>query len=157
MSPQPVGLARTPGTRRRKPAWAVRESTEAVVPAVRHRRRAEGPHDEERRTMKNKEQPLANPRRGNPFGKVDLNRSGRAGPETRRQLLDGTCRPGPVRKKAIDNPDGGQRLLGIPDAVERLTGLPQKMHIRRGASSKPCNRYFAPRRDSRLRCRFSVS
>jgi RNA-directed DNA polymerase len=35
-------------------------------------------------------------------------------PEIRQQLLDGTYRPGPVRRKAIDKPDGGQRLLGIP-------------------------------------------
>lgn len=142
--------------------------------------------------MKNKEEPLANSRRGNPFGQVDLNRSGDAGPETtgslsrpgltvaaraeqpalsdsseslmqqvvdpanieaawknvranrgapgpdgitlaefpqwfrscwpeiRQQLLDGTYRPGPVRRKAIDKPDGGQRLLGIPNVVDRL-------------------------------------
>jgi RNA-directed DNA polymerase len=35
-------------------------------------------------------------------------------PTIRQQLLDGTYRPGPVRRKAIDKPDGGQRLLGIP-------------------------------------------
>ncbi len=38
----------------------------------------------------------------------------------RQQLLDGTYRPQPVRRKAIDKPDGGQRLLGIPNIVERL-------------------------------------
>ncbi|MCA9247220.1 MAG: hypothetical protein KDA42_08905 [Planctomycetales bacterium] len=32
----------------------------------------------------------------------------------RQQLLDGAYRPGPVRRKAIAKPDGGQRLLGIP-------------------------------------------
>ena len=41
-------------------------------------------------------------------------------PQTRQQLLDGTYRPGPVRRKAIDKPDGGQRLLGIPNVIERL-------------------------------------
>jgi len=41
-------------------------------------------------------------------------------PEIRQQLLDGTYRPGPVRRKAIDKPDGGQRLLGIPNVIERL-------------------------------------
>ena len=34
-------------------------------------------------------------------------------PRIRQQLLDGTYRPGPVRRKAIDKADGGQRLLGI--------------------------------------------
>jgi RNA-directed DNA polymerase len=32
-------------------------------------------------------------------------------PEIRQQLLDGTYRPAPVRRKTIDKPDGGQRLL----------------------------------------------
>jgi RNA-directed DNA polymerase len=41
-------------------------------------------------------------------------------PHIRQQLLDGTYRPSPVRRKAIDKPDGGQRLLGIPNVMERL-------------------------------------
>jgi RNA-directed DNA polymerase len=41
-------------------------------------------------------------------------------PRIRQQLLDGTYRPSPVRRKAIDKPDGGQRLLGIPNVIERL-------------------------------------
>ena len=41
-------------------------------------------------------------------------------PEIRQQLLDGTYRPGPVRRKTIDKPDGGQRLLGIPNIIDRL-------------------------------------
>jgi len=41
-------------------------------------------------------------------------------PEIRQQLLDGTYEPSPVRRKAIDKPDGGQRLLGIPNVQERL-------------------------------------
>ena len=40
--------------------------------------------------------------------------------QIRQQLLDGTYRPGPVRRKVIDKPDGGQRLLGIPNIIERL-------------------------------------
>ncbi|WP_218933101.1 group II intron reverse transcriptase/maturase [Roseimaritima multifibrata] len=36
------------------------------------------------------------------------------------KLLDGTCRPDPVRRKTIDKPDGGKRLLGIPNIVDRL-------------------------------------
>ena len=40
--------------------------------------------------------------------------------EIRQQLLDGTYRPGPVRRKIIDKPDGGQRLLGIPNVIDRL-------------------------------------
>ncbi|QDS93564.1 Group II intron-encoded protein LtrA [Roseimaritima multifibrata] len=38
----------------------------------------------------------------------------------RQQLLDGTYRPDPVRRKTIDKPDGGKRLLGIPNIVDRL-------------------------------------
>lgn len=41
-------------------------------------------------------------------------------PEIQQQLLDGTYRPGPVRRKTIDKPDGGQRLLGIPNVMDRL-------------------------------------
>ena len=41
-------------------------------------------------------------------------------PEVRQQLLDGTYRPDPVRRKTIDKPDGGQRLLGIPNIIDRL-------------------------------------
>ncbi len=41
-------------------------------------------------------------------------------PDIQQQLLDGTYRPGPVRRKTIDKPDGGQRLLGIPNVIDRL-------------------------------------
>ena len=41
--------------------------------------------------------------------------------EIRQQLLDGTYRPGPVRRKTIDKPDGGQRLPGnVPNVIDRL-------------------------------------
>jgi len=36
------------------------------------------------------------------------------------QLLDGTYRPGPVRRVTIDKPDGGTRQLGIPNVLDRL-------------------------------------
>ena len=42
-------------------------------------------------------------------------------PEIRQQLLDGTYEPSPVRRKAIDKPDGGQRLLGIPTVAAYCT------------------------------------
>ena len=58
--------------------------------------------------------PTGSPSRNSPNG-FDL-----VGHEIRQQLLDGTYRPGPVRRKAIDKPDGGQRLLGIPNVIERL-------------------------------------
>ena len=35
-------------------------------------------------------------------------------------LLDGTCRPRPVRGVSIPKPGGGQRQLGIPVVVDRL-------------------------------------
>ena len=41
-------------------------------------------------------------------------------PAIKQQLLDGTYRPEPVRRKVIAKPDGGQRLLGIPNVIERL-------------------------------------
>ena len=41
-------------------------------------------------------------------------------PTIRQQLLDGTYRPQPVRRKTIAKPDGGERLLGIPNVLDRL-------------------------------------
>lgn len=41
-------------------------------------------------------------------------------PELRQQLLDGTYRPQAARRKTIEKPDGGERLLGIPNITERL-------------------------------------
>jgi RNA-directed DNA polymerase len=41
-------------------------------------------------------------------------------PSVRQQLLDGTYRPGPVRRKTISKEGGGERLLGIPNVLDRL-------------------------------------
>ena len=41
-------------------------------------------------------------------------------PTVRQQLLDGTYRPGPVRRVTIPKPDGGERMLGIPNVLDRL-------------------------------------
>ncbi len=38
----------------------------------------------------------------------------------RQQLLDGTYRPGPVRRVTIAKPGGGERQLGIPNVLGRL-------------------------------------
>ena len=35
-------------------------------------------------------------------------------------LLDGTYQPSPVRRHAIEKPDGGERLLGIPTVIDRV-------------------------------------
>ena len=41
-------------------------------------------------------------------------------PSVRQQLLDGTYRPGPVRRKTIPKEGGGERFLGIPNVIDRL-------------------------------------
>jgi RNA-directed DNA polymerase len=41
-------------------------------------------------------------------------------PTVRQQLLDGTYRPDPVRRKTISKEGGGERLLGIPNVIDRL-------------------------------------
>lgn len=41
-------------------------------------------------------------------------------PAVRRQLLDGTYRPAPVRRKTIPKTGGGERWLGIPNVLDRL-------------------------------------
>ena len=40
--------------------------------------------------------------------------------KVRRQLIDGTYRPDPVRRVSIDKPDGGTRDLGIPNLIDRV-------------------------------------
>jgi len=41
-------------------------------------------------------------------------------PKIKAQLLAGAYKPMPVRRKEIDKPDGGVRLLGIPTVLDRL-------------------------------------
>lgn len=41
-------------------------------------------------------------------------------PTIRQALSDGTYRPSPVLRKAIEKPDGGERLLGIPTVQDRV-------------------------------------
>jgi len=41
-------------------------------------------------------------------------------PKIRQQLLQGSYRPGPVRRVTIAKPEGGQRELGIPTVLDRL-------------------------------------
>ena len=41
-------------------------------------------------------------------------------PAVRRQLVDGTYRPSPVRRKTIPKDGGGERQLGIPNVLDRL-------------------------------------
>ena len=41
-------------------------------------------------------------------------------PAVKQQLLEGTYRPGPARRKSIPKPDGSLRHLGIPNVVDRV-------------------------------------
>ena len=41
-------------------------------------------------------------------------------PTIRQQLLDGTYKPSPARRKSIPKPDGSQRHLGIPNVQDRV-------------------------------------
>jgi RNA-directed DNA polymerase len=41
-------------------------------------------------------------------------------PKIKQDLIDGVYRPLPVRRKEIDKPEGGVRLLGIPTVLDRL-------------------------------------
>lgn len=41
-------------------------------------------------------------------------------PEIEQQLLNGTYRPGPARRKSIPKGDGSERHLGIPNVIDRL-------------------------------------
>jgi len=41
-------------------------------------------------------------------------------PAIRQQILDGTYRPAPVRRKTIPKDGGGERQLGIPNVLDRL-------------------------------------
>jgi RNA-directed DNA polymerase len=41
-------------------------------------------------------------------------------PTIRKQLLDGTYKPHPVKRVEIPKPDGGVRKLGIPTVLDRM-------------------------------------
>jgi hypothetical protein len=60
--------------------------------------------------------------------------------EIRQQFLDGTYRPGPVRRKAIDKPDGGQRLLA---------GTDRRLVAKRDRASDPTSHRPSPDTDLR--------
>ena len=66
-------------------------------------------------------------------------------PEIRQQLLDGTYEPSPVRRKAIDKPDGGQRLLGIPTVAAYCTSCNKlREYVAKKTSGAECDLIHAP-------------
>ena len=86
--------------------------------------------------------------------------------EIRQQLIDGTYRPGPVRRKTIDKPDGGQRLLGIPNIIDRLiqqaivqvlTPLFDPNFSESSYGFRPCLLYTSPSPRDRTRSRMPSS
>ena len=51
-------------------------------------------------------------------------------PDVRRQLLEGTYQPTPVRRKSIPKPDGGERHLGIPTVTGKSTPVQSAFGLR---------------------------
>jgi RNA-directed DNA polymerase len=71
-------------------------------------------------------------------------------PAIREQLLSGTYKPQPVRRKEIDKPDGGVRKLGIPTVVDRLIqqGVMQVLQRRWDRTFSEHSYGFRPRRSA---------
>jgi len=69
-------------------------------------------------------------------------------PRLRSALLQGSYRPGDVRRVWIPKPDGGQRGLGIPNVVDRWTqqAVLQALEPIFDPSFHPCSHGFRPRR-----------
>ena len=58
-------------------------------------------------------------------------------PAIREQLLSGTYKPHPVRRKEIDKPEGGVRKLGIPTVRADCTCAPLAFGMGRNLPSLP--------------------
>jgi RNA-directed DNA polymerase len=70
--------------------------------------------------------------------------------EIRQQLVDGTYKPSPVKRKEIPKPDGKTRPLGIPTIRDRTVQMATKMVIEGifEADFKDCSYGFRPKRSA---------
>jgi RNA-directed DNA polymerase len=130
------GSAATAGVFRQKPTGSARRDQPALNPSEESNLEASGLLVPEHTDLDLMEQIVSNYSLDRAWRRVKRNR-GAPGPDgitiaefepwaqthwpaVRQQLLDGTYRPQPVRRKVLKKENGGERLLGIPNVLDRL-------------------------------------